>query len=64
METPIEHIESLLHANDMSEARRLEVALLLAESMLRELGAAVAEWEETAARLWRLKCGATSPSSN
>ena len=64
METPIENFENFLHGNDMSEARRLEVALLLAESMLRELGAAVAEWEETAARLRRLKCGATSPSSN
>ncbi len=64
METPIENVEILLHGNDMSEARRLEVALLLAESMLRELGAAVAEWEETAARLRRLKCGATPPSSN
>ena len=64
MATPSETIEIFLHRNDMAEGRRLEVAILFVESMLVELGAAVAEWEETAVRLQRVKRGMALPCSN
>ena len=64
MATAGENIETFLSRNEMAEGRRLEVAILFAESMLHELGAAVAEWEETAVRLRRLKREMTVPCSN
>jgi hypothetical protein len=64
MATPSENIEVFLEGNALAEGRRLEVAILFAESMLRELGLAIAEWEQTAQRLRRLKCETTLPCSN
>jgi hypothetical protein len=64
MATPSENIEVFLEVNATAEGRRLEVAILFAESMLRELGLAVAEWEQTARRLQRLKCATTLPCPN
>jgi hypothetical protein len=43
MAIPSENIEVFLDRNAIAEGRRLEVAILFAESMLRELGLAVAE---------------------
>jgi hypothetical protein len=40
------------------------VAILFAESMLRELGLAVAEWEQTARKLQRLKRETAFPCPN
>ena len=42
----------------------MDVAIVFADSMLRELAAAVAEWEEAAVRLRRLKREASVPCSN
>jgi hypothetical protein len=64
MATPSENIEVFLHGNEMAEGQRLEVAILFAESMLVELGAAVAQWQETAVRLHRFKRELTLPCSN
>jgi hypothetical protein len=55
MATARESIETYLLHGDVAEDRRLTAALLFAESMLRELGAAVAEWQEAASTLRRLK---------
>jgi hypothetical protein len=64
MTTPAEDIGTFLQRRGTAQGRRLEVAILFADSMLRELGVAVAEWEDTAARLRRLKREMTSPCSN
>jgi hypothetical protein len=64
MAIPNENIEVFLEGNALAEGRRLEVAILFAESMLRELGLAVAEWEQTAQRLRRLKRETALPCAN
>jgi hypothetical protein len=64
MATARKEIETYLHRKEIAEGRRLKVAILFADSMLRELGMAVAEWEETAARLRRLKCETALPHYN
>jgi hypothetical protein len=63
MPTARESIEAYLLHKEVAEGRRLAVALLFAESMLRELGVAVAEWQEEASTLHRLKRDAV-PSHN
>jgi uncharacterized coiled-coil protein SlyX len=64
MATPSENIEIFLERNAIAEGRRLEVAIVFAESMLRELGVAVVEWEQTARKLQRLKQEMTVPCPN
>jgi hypothetical protein len=64
MATANEDIEMFVQGNVMAEGRRLEVAILFAESMLHELGVAVDEWELAAVRLQRLKRAMTLPCSN
>ena len=46
-----ETLESLLTDSGVSGARKLEVASVLAESMVRELRVALAGWEATASEL-------------
>jgi hypothetical protein len=64
MATATENIEMFLQGKVMADGRRLEVAILFAESMLRELGVAVSEWEQAAVRLQRLTREMTLPCSN
>jgi hypothetical protein len=64
MPTPRDEIERFLHQHRASDGRKLDVAIVFAESMLRELGAAVAEWEKAAVRLRRLKRETSVPCSN
>ena len=64
MTTPGQDIETFLERHETAQGRRLEVAIQFADSMLRELCAAVAEWEETAARLRRLKRETARPCPN
>jgi hypothetical protein len=59
-----ESIEIYLRHKEVAEDRRLAVAILFAESLVRELGASVAEWQEAASRLRRLKRDTTLPCSN
>jgi hypothetical protein len=61
METPRATIELYLRQHEVAERRRLSAAIVFADSMLLELAAAVAEWQELAANLQRLK---TLPCSN
>ena len=64
MPTPRESIEAFLGRNEVAEGRRLAAAILFTDSMLCELGAAVEEWKETAARLQRIKREMTLPGPN
>lgn len=58
--TPDDDIETFLKGHAATRSRRLDVAILYADSMMRELRVAVAQWEETARRLRRLKGEAAS----
>ncbi|MDB5296709.1 MAG: hypothetical protein JWO31_2692 [Phycisphaerales bacterium] len=53
MPTARDEIELFLLENSTGEFRRLDVAIVYAESMLQELEAAVLEWEQAAAGLRR-----------
>lgn len=53
MTTPHEDIDALLEDIDSSEAHRLEISILVAQSMLFELRMKVAEWEATTIELQR-----------
>ncbi|HUB24072.1 MAG TPA: hypothetical protein VL992_01490 [Tepidisphaeraceae bacterium] len=54
---------SFLAANNATgEQQRLQVAMALAESMVRELKAVLNEWEATAERLKRAEC--ENPAAN
>lgn len=64
MDTPRESRELYLRHHNVTEGRRLPAAILFTESMLRELGAAVAEWEEMAAKLKRAERDGKVPCSN
>jgi hypothetical protein len=64
METPRADIELFLCHHKIAEGRRLPAAILFADSMLKELGAAVTEWREMAAKLQQLKCEREFPSPN
>ena len=64
METPRETIELYLRHHQVAEGRRLAAAALFADSMARELDAALAEWKEMSARLRRLKRDLEFPSPN
>ena len=60
MTTPADDIEAFLKNHAATQGRRLEVAIVYADSMLRELRVAVAQWEETTRSLRRMKGEATS----
>ena len=64
MPTPRESIEDFLGRHEVAEGHRLAAAIEFADSMLCELGAAVTEWKETAARLQRIKCEMALPGLN
>ena len=64
MDTPRENIDHFLCDQNVVEGHRLPAAILFADSMLRELGAAVAEWQEMAAKLQRLKREFELPGPN
>ena len=64
MGTPRENIELYLRRHNIGEGRRLPAAILFADSMLRELGAAVLEWQDMAETLQRVKREMRLPSSN
>jgi len=64
MATPQENIDRFLHRGNIAERRRLAAAVVFAESMVRELGAAGAEWERTLVRLRRLQRDRAPPCSN
>jgi hypothetical protein len=51
MPTPAQEMKAFLSGEGPDDSRRLDVATLFARSMLRELRAAVAEWEATAATI-------------
>jgi hypothetical protein len=53
MPTPQQEIKAFLSGGDADDSRRLDVATLFAQSMLKELRTAVAEWEATAATIER-----------
>jgi hypothetical protein len=64
MDTPRESIELYLCRHKVAEGHRLPTAIVFAESMLRELAAAVMEWEEVAVELQRVKREMKVPSPN
>lgn len=55
MGTPNEDIESFLDSSETIDTRRMDVAILFAECMLRELQASVVEWEQTLVALEDLR---------
>jgi hypothetical protein len=62
--TPQQTIDLFLRRGDIAEGRRLAAAVVFAESMLRELGAAGAEWGKALVRLRRLQRDRALPCSN
>jgi hypothetical protein len=64
MATPSEDIETFLEDNETLESHRLEVALLFAQGMVRELQACVREWEATVNALDDVRRLRSSASSN
>ena len=64
MATPQQNIDLFLLRGDIAEGRRLAAAVAFAESMLRELGAAGADWEKALVRLRRLQRDKALPCSN
>jgi hypothetical protein len=58
MATAYEEIEAFLEGTcaGVTHARRMEVAVLFAECMLKELRASVIEWEQTTRALQAAKC--------
>ena len=64
MATPRENIELYLSRHQIAEGKRLPAAIVFTDSMLRELNAAIAEWQNMADTLRRLKRESQFPSSN
>ena len=64
MGTPRENIEIYLSRNQIAEGKQLPAAIVFADSMLRELGAAMTEWREMADTLQRAKRETQLPCSN
>ena len=64
MPSPRENIDLYLRHHKIAEGHQLPAAILFADSMVRELAAAVAEWEQMAATLRRLKRGRKAPCPN
>ena len=64
MPSPRENIELYLRDFKVAEGHQLPAAILFTDSMLRELAAAVAEWEEMAATLQRMRREMKSPCLN
>lgn len=55
MTTPRQEIDAYLETSGTAEPQRLDVAILFARSMLRELRDSAADWERTADALQELK---------
>jgi hypothetical protein len=55
MTTPGQEIDAYLESSGTAEPQRLDVAILFARSMLRELRVSAADWERTADALQELK---------
>ena len=55
MTTPGQEIDAYLETSGTAEPQRLDVAILFARSMLRELRDSAAAWERTADALQELK---------
>ena len=64
MESPRENVEAFLAEHHIAEGHRLPAAIVFTESMLRELAAAVTEWEELASVLRRLERATKAPCTN
>jgi len=66
MAAPLEEVIAFARSTFVSNGRRLDVAIVFAESMLRELKASVREWESAAGALRRERdaldqCPAVTP---
>jgi len=55
MTTPGQEIDAYLDSSGTAEPERLDVAILFARSMLRELRDSAADWERTATALQEIK---------
>jgi hypothetical protein len=55
MTTPDQEIESYLDSSGTAGPKRLDVAIVFARSMLRELRDSAADWERTATALQKIK---------
>ena len=55
MTTPGQEIDAYLDSSGTAEPQRLDVAILFARSMLRELRDSAADWERTATALQEIK---------
>jgi hypothetical protein len=55
MTTPGQEIDAYLDSTRTAEPQRLDVAILFARSMLRELRESTADWERTASALEEIK---------
>ena len=55
MTTPGQEIDAYLDSSGTAEPQRLDVAILFARSMLRELRDGAADWERTATALQEIK---------
>lgn len=55
MTTPGQEIDAYLDSSGTAGPQRLDVAILFARSMLRELRASAADWERTATALQEIK---------
>ena len=60
MSTSDEAVLSFLTDNDVTQPQRLKVALVMAESMVRELEQVLGEWKETVERLRSVKTGSAA----
>ena len=57
MATPGDDIDAFLESSGTADPQRLDVAIVFARSMFRELRASAAEWEATAAALEDVRRG-------
>jgi len=55
MTTPGQEIDAYLDSSGTADPQRLDVAILFARSMLRELRDSAADWERTATALQEIK---------
>jgi hypothetical protein len=55
MTTPGQEIDAYLDSTETAEPQRLDVAIVFARSMLRELRDSAADWERTANNLQKIK---------
>ena len=64
MESARESIDLFLSQHEVAEGQQLQSAIVFVDSMLRELAVTVAEWQDMAEKLQRLKRGMASPYPN